>query len=116
MERMVRYKQDGREMRFEYDALNKVWGILAGFERPGYIAAGAKQSDIDKIVETLGDEGATLPTRCKGVPLRFANVFEMFDAHDMELLCKHQVGKRVNKFCIVLIFSALRICVVVLYC
>ena len=91
MERMVRLKKDGREMRFEYDALYKVWEILAGFPRSGYIASGAKQSDIDKIIESLGDGKASLPGRCKGIPLRFADVFDMFDTHDMELLQKYQV-------------------------
>lgn len=71
-------------MRFEYDALFKVWHILTGFSRPNYMAPEMKITQLEKVV--LGD--ISLPGKCKGKPLRFAA--ELFDDQDVGILRRYE--------------------------
>jgi len=84
MQPIFKLKQEGREQRFEYDALFKVWHILAGFNRPFYIAPETKVAAL----EGMALDEMSLPGKCKGKPLRFAA--ELFDDQDIELLHRHQ--------------------------
>ena len=63
MEPVIRLKQEGREMRFEYDALFCIWQILTGFSRGGYIPFDMKQGAID----LMGNVEITLPNACRGM-------------------------------------------------
>lgn len=83
MENIFKLKQEGRELRFEYDALFKIWFILAGFNRPQYIAPEYKIIDIEKIIF----DDISLPGKCKGKPIKFAH--ELFDDQDIKLLNKY---------------------------
>lgn len=84
MEPIFKLKQEGRDARFEYDALFKVWHILTGFSRPNYMAPELKPKQLEAI--QTGD--ISLPGKCKGKPLRFAA--DLFDDQDIELLRKYE--------------------------